>query len=72
MKTLTSVCQKVWLFDVSIEEASIKAGLACFLPQASSWTSFEHGSKKIEASLPLKAVNSGVPVRITNARLFLR
>lgn len=72
MKVLTSGCGKVWLFDVEIDDVSIKAGLACFLSQSPPFASFSYKGKEIEACLPLKAMNNGVPVRIANARLFLQ
>lgn len=72
MKILKSHCEKVWLFDVEVDDISIKAGLACFLSQCPAFVSFAYKDNKIEACLPLRAINSGVPLRITNARLFLQ
>lgn len=72
MKILKSKCKKIWLFDVEIDDISIKAGLACFLSQCPAFASFEYKKEEIEACLPLKAINSGVPLRIANARLFLQ
>lgn len=72
MKILTSTCGKIWLFDVNLDDTSIKAGLACFLSQCPSSASFLLKGSEINAYLPLKAINSGVPVRIANARLFLQ
>jgi hypothetical protein len=72
VKILKSKCEKIWLFDVEIDDISIKAGLACFLSQCSAFALFPFQGKEIEACLPLSAINSGVPLRITNARLFLQ
>jgi len=72
VKILKSTCEKVWLFDVEVDELSIKAGLACFLSQCPAFAKFLCKGKEIEACLPLKAINSGVPLRIVNARLFLQ
>jgi hypothetical protein len=72
VKILKSSCEKVWLFDAEVDDISVRAGLACFLSQCSSSVSFVYKGKKIEACLPLRAINSGVPLRITNARLFLQ
>lgn len=72
MKLLKSDCGKVWLFDVEVDDISIRVGLACFLSQAPAFAAFSYKGKQIEACLPLKAINSGVPLRIANARLFLQ
>ena len=72
MKVLKSSCEKIWLFDAEVDDISIKAGLACFLSQCPAFAVFIYKDKKIEACLPLKAINSGVPLRIANARLFLQ
>jgi hypothetical protein len=72
VKLLKSNCGKVWLFDVEVDEISIRAGLACFLTECPSFALFSYKGKDIEACLPLKAINSGVPLRISNARLFLQ
>lgn len=72
MKVLKSSCEKIWLFDAEVDDISIKAGLACFLSQCPAFAAFVYKDKKIEACLPLKAINSGVPLRIANARLFLQ
>jgi len=72
VKVLKSNCERVWLFDVETDDISIKAGLACFLSQCPAFVVFNHKDKAIEACLPLRAINSGVPLRIANARLFLQ
>jgi len=72
VKVLKSSCGKVWLFDAEVDDISIKAGLACFLSQCPAFATFAYKNKEIEACLPLKAINSGVPLRIANARLFLQ
>ena len=72
MKLLKSKCQKIWLFDAAVDDTSIRAGLACFLTECPAFASFEYKGKTVEAALPLKAINSGVPVRIRGARLFLQ
>jgi hypothetical protein len=72
VKILKSSCEKIWLFDVEVDDISIKAGLACFLSQCPPFALFPYRKKEIEACLPLRAINSGVPLRIANARLFLQ
>lgn len=71
MKLIKSKCERVWLFDIKKEDSSIKAGLACFLAGCPSSVSFQFKEGQIEASVPFRAINSGMPVRILNARLFL-
>jgi hypothetical protein len=61
----------VWLFDVQKDDLWIKAGLACFLAGCPSSVVLQFKGKDIEASLPFKAINNGMPVRILNARLSL-
>ena len=72
MKVLKSKCEKIWLFDAEVDDISIRAGLACFLSQCPAFALFSYKDKEIEVCLPLKAINSGVPVRIANVRLFLQ
>jgi len=72
VKVLKSRCEKIWLFDAEVDDISIRAGLACFLSQCPAFATFAYKGKEIEACLPLKAINSGVPLRIANARLFLQ
>jgi len=72
VKLLKSKCEKVWLFDAKVDDVSIGAGLACFLSQAPAFAVFAYKGNEIKACLPLRAINSGVPLRITNARLFLQ
>lgn len=72
MKLLKSDCGRAWLFDAEVDDISIRAGLACFLSQAPAFAIFSYRDGQIEACLPLKAINSGVPLRIANARLFLQ
>jgi len=72
MKVLKSKCEKIWLFDAEVDDISIKAGLACCLSQCPAFVLFSYKGKELEACLPLKAINSGVPVRIANVRLFLQ
>jgi hypothetical protein len=71
MKLLKSTCEKAWLFDCIIEDDCIKAGLACFVPLASSPVVFVNGEKHYSVSLPSKAVDQPGAIRIANARLPL-
>jgi hypothetical protein len=71
MKLIKSKCEKVWLFDVKKDDLWVKAGLACFLTGCSSSVFLSFKDQEIEVSVPFKAINSGMPVRILNARLSL-
>jgi hypothetical protein len=72
MKLVKSECEKVWLFDVTMDDLFVKAGLACFLADCSSSVLLDFGKEKIETSLPFKAIGSAMPMRILNARLPLQ
>jgi hypothetical protein len=72
MKLVKSECEKVWLFDVTKDDLSVKAGLACFLADCPSSVVLDFGKEKIETFLPFKAISSAVPMRILNARLPLQ
>jgi hypothetical protein len=71
MKLIKSNCERVWLFDIKKDESSVKAGLACFLAGCPSSVSFRFKEEEVEVSVPLRAINNGMPIRILNARLFL-
>ena len=71
MKLIKSTCEKVWLFDVQRDNLRIKAGLACFLTGCPSSVFFKFKNEELEVSVPFKAINSGMPIRILNARLSL-
>lgn len=72
MKLLTSECGKAWLFDVSIDDFALRAGLACFLPDCSPIVAFKIKEQKTQVIPPIKAIGSAVPLRVLNARLALR
>jgi len=71
MKLIKSKCERVWLFDIKKEDSSVKAGLACFLAGCPSSVSFRFKEEEVEVSVPFRAINNGMPIRILNARLFL-
>lgn len=71
MKLIKSKCEKVWLFDAQKDDLFIRAGLACFLSQCPSYVTFNIEGEEIDIFVPFKAINSGIPMRITNARLSM-
>jgi hypothetical protein len=71
MKLVKSKCEKAWLFNTAKRSDEIIAGLACFLPGCEESVQVEMGGKEWHAMVPAKAVNSPVPVKVTNARLSL-
>jgi hypothetical protein len=70
-KCIKSVCQKVWLFDVEINEDGLKAGLACYLAGCDSSVEIEMDGKNARIGVSPKAVSSQIPLRVLNARLPL-
>ena len=71
MKLLTSDCKKIWLFDVSISDGMVNAGLACFLPtcEDTAILTIRDCKQKIEVPKPARA--KAIPMRICNARLLM-
>lgn len=72
MKTLKSCCGNIWLFDVEIDDISIRAGLACFLTSCPATAQFVLNGSNVKVGLPLQAIDNVVPMRVANARLFLQ
>lgn len=71
MKLLKSTCKKVWLFDCSVREDCIQAGMACFLPHSPARAVFNVNGRSYVAQLSSKAAGMPGAVRIINARLPL-
>lgn len=71
MKLLKSQCEKIWLFDVTRKDGELLAGLACFLPGCEDDARVEIKGKIYSITLPHKAIESVVPVKVSNARLSL-
>lgn len=71
MKLVKSKCEKAWLFDTTKRNDEIAAGLACFLPGCGESIEVELRGEECRVVVPLRAVNSPVPVKVTNARLSL-
>lgn len=71
MKLVKSKCEKAWLFDAAKRNDEITAGLACFLPGCGESLEVEFHGEECRIVVPLRAVDSPVPVRVTNARLSL-
>jgi len=72
MKLLKSSCEKAWLFDAQVQNGFVVAGLACFLSDCDAIIELVHKGRIIKALVPLKAVDSVVPVRVANARLAMQ
>lgn len=72
MKLLKSECGKAWLFDARMEGKFVNAGLACFLAGCGVEIELSFKGKRIKALVPLKVIDSAVPVRVANARLAMQ
>jgi hypothetical protein len=71
MKIVKSECEKAWLFNTVKRGDEITAGLACFLPGCAENLEVSIGGERCLVVAPFKAINSPVPIKITNARLSL-
>ena len=71
MKLLKSNCEKAWLFDVARYKEELTAGLACFLPECKEHVHLELNGTMYCVAVPHRAINSPVPVKVSNARLSL-
>jgi hypothetical protein len=71
MKLVKSKCEKAWLFNTAKRSDEIIAGLACFLPGCEESVELEIAGRSWYAMVPSRAVNSPVPMKVTNARLSL-
>jgi hypothetical protein len=70
-KLLKSEDEKAWLFDAERENDLIVAGFACFAPHCQSEFSMEIGGLMETIVAPSRASGSPVPMRMSNARLFV-
>jgi hypothetical protein len=70
-KMLKSEDEKAWLFDAERENDLIVAGFACFAPYCQSEFSMEIGGLMETVVAPSRAPGSPVPMRMSNARLFV-
>lgn len=71
MKLLKSRCGNAWLFDAAKHNDEITAGLACFLPGCAENIEVEVRGMLCRVIVPHRAINSPVPVKVSNARLSL-
>lgn len=71
MKLLKSKCERAWLFNVSKRGEELFAGMACFLPGCGGDVLVEIKGICCSLVVPHKAINSAVPVKVSNARLSL-
>lgn len=71
MKLLTSTCGRAWFFNASLSKGTLKVGLACFLPGCQSVLQVENRGKIWRVEVPKRAINSVVPVKVSNARLSM-
>lgn len=70
-KVLKSDEDSVWLFNATVDEDAINAGLACFTPHCPSEVRIKIENTQRTAIVPSKAMGSVVPMRILGARLSL-
>jgi hypothetical protein len=70
-KVLKSDEEHVWLFNATISEDIINAGLACFAPHCPSEVKLNIKDVQRTVIIPSRAMGSAVPLRMLNARLSL-
>ena len=70
-KVLKSDKEHVWLFNATISEGIVNAGLACFTPHCPSEVKLSIKDVQRTAIIPSRAMGSAVPLRMLNARLSL-